>query len=113
MPKQIDREPITVKRGKGGTGGDHVPTRAGVQAHIDSIVHQIELHTKQQTDWHIKHARAEQHERGVASHPEYRGMTPLQLHRAIAEFEGNFWVEQNNILRLREEVEVLRRLLKR
>ena len=111
MSKSIDRTPVDVKRGKGGTGGDHVPTKEGLRAELDFHLHRKRNLTTQRDDWSVKEKRARQHVRGIAIHPEFRGMTPLQIDRFCKDAEAEFWIAEMNLAHCNQDIERCTRLL--
>lgn len=112
MPKLIDRTPISVKRGKGGTGGDAVPTRLGIQMHRDYVMVNLQKGQERVANWSVKEKRAKQHSDGVARHPEFSGMTPIQLERFIKDAEAEFWLADQQVQFCKSELARLERLLR-
>lgn len=111
MPTKMTRTPIEVKRGKGGTGGDHVPTKEGLLQHLDYERQLVSKYSTELAEWSLKEKRANQHWKGHASHPEFRGMTALHLSRFIAEAEGQFWVCNQQLQYHLQEIARIEKLL--
>lgn len=113
MPNRIDRTPIATNRTRTEKGGQHVPTRAGIQAHLDYTNVVKRQGQEKLSEWSVKEKRAKQHRSGNAIHPEFRNMTPIQLDRFISNAEAEFWLADQQVKRCDEEILRLKGLLER
>lgn len=112
MGTRLTRTPLPVKRGKGGTGGDLVPTVEGVLQHRDYVLRNLASGQEKLAEWSTKEKRAKQQRDGICVHAELRFMTALQLDRYIKHCEGEFWIASRQVDDCNEELARLNRLLR-